>query len=548
MNSESSRTAQINRALSARGFKYRGRSKDAWLFYDGELRCYSSPQAVQIAVDPSGQQLPEIQLLQIPGHLKTVTPHLSSDGGLCYAAKGSITLDVFNPGSQVLGCLDRATVVVDQLSCGKMKEDLGHEFFAYWVGGTCLLDYEPNSSSRPRAVAISTDGVTHDMLAISDTPTRTLKKLEAIGVGTSNEWNVPVLRVTTRAEPYPVQSQWPPNTVSEVLCWQSLLDTNCRRKIEQRLMEIYKDGGNGAVCLIDSPKMKYGFFVVFDRKTSKAKSKNSITAREAIYKAKIVPMSCIQIDDAYLTQRNVPSQKTLAGLKLGVIGCGTIGGYLADLLVKAGAGTDGGEITIVDNDTLLPHNVGRHRLGFNAVTQNKAKALADELTRSSPTVEIRPLAVDALKANLEGLDLLIDATGEEALGHLLAEKFSHKAFLPSLSIWIEGPGTAVRGLLRDSPNAACVRCLKDLNRKPLFPVVAESMPLKLAGHGCESLYVPFPATVSLHAACLATEMVVAWVNDVNQSSLRTRVLDETLTKGSADQNPPRLPGCPACNS
>lgn len=548
MNNESSRTTQINQALSARGFKYRGRSKEAWLLYTGELRCQRTSLAVQVAVDTNGQHLPEIQLLRKPDQFKSITPHLSSDGSLCYAAKGSITLDVFDLGGQVLGCLDRATTVLDQLLCGELTEDLGNEFFAYWVGGLCFLDFQANSSSPPRAVAVSTDGVMHDMLAISNTPARTLKKLHAIGVGTSDNWNISVQRVKTSAKPYPTQNQWPPAIVSDVLRWQSQLDANCRRKLEQRLIAAYKDGHKGTLCLIDSPKLKYGFLVKFDQKASSEKSKKPLTTREAVYKAKMIPMSCIHIDDAYLSQRNIPGQRTLAGLKLGVIGCGTIGGYLADLLVKAGAGTDGGHITLVDNDTLMPQNVGRHRLGLNAVTQNKAKALADELTRGSPTAVIQPLAIDALEANFAGVDLLIDATGEEALGHLLAEKFSGKSFLPSLSIWIEGPGTAVRGLLRDSPDAACVRCLKNLSREPLFPAVTGSVPVKLAGHGCESLYVPFPATVSLQAACLATEMVVAWVNGAHEAHLRTRVLDETQTKKTADQSPEKLIGCPACST
>ena len=82
-----------------------------------------------------------------------------------------------------------------------------------------------------------------------------------------------------------------------------------------------------------------------------------------------------------MAQRNVPDMQTLSGKRLVIIGCGTIGGYLAEMLVKAGAGTAGGQLTLVDFDSLYPQNIGRHRLGFPNLFSNKATGMVEELQR-----------------------------------------------------------------------------------------------------------------------------------------------------------------------
>jgi hypothetical protein len=257
-------------------------------------------------------------------------------------------------------------------------------------------------------------------------------------------------------------------------------------------------------------------------------------------------MSTIRVDDAYLSGRGVPQRRSLGGYKIVVAGCGTIGGFLGELLMKAGAGTEGGHLVLVDPDSLRPENVGRHRLGLSSVGKYKCAELAVELRRAHPTLHVSSFPGDVLEYNLDKVDLLVDSTGEEALGHLITARA--RAFVPTLTVWVEGAGAAIRALFRDAPRAACSRCLIDEHRRSRYPVAESEISYELAGHGCESLYVPFPVTVSVQAACLATEMIVDWANDAPSPRLRTRVLDANLVKGTPDCSPPRVDGCPACAS
>ena len=268
--------------------------------------------------------------------------------------------------------------------------------------------------------------------------------------------------------------------------------------------------------------------------------------RDSSFGLKVMPVSVIRIDDRYLAQRNIPKSKTLAGKKIALVGCGTIGGYLSDMLVKAGAGTCGGQLTLVDFDGLLPQNIGRHRLGFPDLLSNKAEAMAKELKRLSPGTEIHALPVDVRQAQLGKLDLLIDATGEESLGHWLCGR--SRAPTPMLAVWIEGPVTVVRALLRTNASGACYRCLWHSNRRGELRSVLDPLSVILAGHGCEGLYVPFPASVSVQAASLGTEMTLDWINGVHSPALRTRLIDQAHQLATPDCDPLPDRDCPLCNS
>lgn len=531
-------------AFKVRGFEFVGNSQDGWFRLHGLLTPPEENKGykIEIQLDPEFFDLPRIRLLEIPLGLPPIIPHLGADGTLCYLAKGTVVLDIYDPVGQSLACLQRAAVVLGQIINGDLIEDLAEEFFAYWPGMYCFADMQGEDLGRQNCIVAKASG---DLLwFITDDEDRTTKKLTSIGFEVT-EQNVLTYRVKTIAQPLPLIGHWPPQTVGDILEWQSKLDPRCRRKIHERIKEGEKTKANGVLVIIESPLMTYGFAVLYDRQSSAYKARRS-SHRDLSFGLKVMPVSVVRIDDRYLAQRNIPNSKTLAGKNLVVVGCGTIGGYLSEMLIKAGAGTCGGKITLVDFDFLLPQNIGRHRLGFPDLLSNKAKAMAKELKRLAPDIEIRALPVDVKKAQLGELDLLIDATGEESLGHWLCEHYPLP--IPMVSVWIEGPGTAVRALLRTNISGACFRCLWHSNRRGELRSTYAPLPVILAGHGCEGLYVPFPASVSVQAASLGTEIILDWVNGVYSPALRTRVLAHEHQLGTPDCDPLKDEECPLCSS
>ena len=536
--------ANVIEAFEQQGFAFVGKTDDGWFRLHGQL---IPPQLgkgypCEVQLDPTFFDLPRIRLLEIPSELPAAVPHLGADGGLCYLAKGTVVLDIYDPVGQSLACLQRAAVLFGQILKGEMIEDLAEEFFAYWHGGLCFVDMQSEDLGRQNCIVAQANG--NPLWFITDNEDRTTEKLKSLGYQVTDR-TVLTYRVKTGAQPRPLTSHWPPETVRDILAWQSTLDPRCRRKIHERIKEGERKKANGVLIVIESPLMTYGFVVLYDRQRPVQKSKLA-DRRDSSYGLKVIPISMVRIDDRYLAQRNMPKAKTLAGKNLAVVGCGTIGGYLSDMLVKAGAGTGGGKLTLVDFDCLLPQNIGRHRLGFPDLLSNKAEAMAKELNRLAPGAKIRSLPVDVRQAQLGELDLLIDATGEESLGHWLCGHYPPPT--PMLSVWIEGPGTAVRALLRTHASGACYRCLWHSNRRGELRSTVDPLPAILAGHGCEGLYVPFPASVSVHAASLGAEMALDWVNGVHSPALRTRVIDRTQQSATPDCDPLRNPECPVCNS
>jgi molybdopterin/thiamine biosynthesis adenylyltransferase len=532
-------------AFKQRGFSFVGRTHDGWFRLHGQL---IPPQAdkgypCEVQLDPAFFDLPRIRLLEIPSSLPPAVPHLGASGDLCYIAKGTVVLDIYDPVGQSLACLQRATLVLEQIMKGNMIEDLTEEFFAYWDGWPCFVDIQGDEFGRQSSIVGQTNG--SHLWFITDDEDRTTKKLESIGYQVSDQ-TVLTYRIKTSAQPRPLAGHWPPETVRDILEWQSTLDSKCRRKIHERIKEGERTEANGALIIIESPLMTYGFVVLYDRQRSVVKKRKLNSGRDFSYGLKVMPVSVNRIDDRYLAQRNMPNSMTLAGKNLIIVGCGTIGGYLSDMLVKAGAGTCGGKLTLVDFDYLLPQNIGRHRLGFPDLMSNKAKAMTKELKRLAPAAEIRALPVDVRQAQLGELDLIIDATGEESLGHWLCEHYPLP--VPIVSVWIEGPGTAVRALLRKNAAGACFRCLWHSNRRGELCSTLDPLPTILAGHGCEGLYVPFPASVSVQAASLGAEVIHDWVNGVYSPTLRTKLIDREQQLATPDCDPLRDRECPICNS
>ncbi len=536
--------ADVIEAVKQQGFEFVGKTDDSWFKLRGLLTPPGADKGYpcEVQLDPTFFDLPRIRLLDIPPELPKAVPHLSADGGLCYIAKGTVVLDIYDPVGQSLACLQRAAMVFGQILKGEMVEDLAEEFFAYWNGWPCFVDMQGGDLGRQNCIVAQASG--NPLWFITDNEERTTKKLKSLGYQVTDK-TVLTYRVKTTAQPRPLTNHWPPETVGDILAWQSTLDPRCRRKIHERIKQGESNKANGVLIVIESPLMTYGFAVLFDHQALTQKTKLA-DRRDSSLGLKAMPVSVIRIDDRYLAQRNIPKSKTLAGKRIALVGCGTIGGYLSDMLVKAGAGTCGGKLTLVDFDCLFPQNIGRHRLGFPDLLSNKAEAMATELKRLAPGAEVHALPVDVRQAQLGQLDLLIDATGEESLGHWLCGRY--RAPTPMLSVWIEGPGTAVRALLRTPASGACYRCLRHSNRRGELRSTLDLLPTILAGHGCEGLYVPFPASVSVQAASLGAEMALDWVNSAHSPALRTRLIDQTHQLATPDCDPLRDRDCPLCNS
>ncbi|WP_235154320.1 ThiF family adenylyltransferase [Pseudomonas nitroreducens] len=505
-----------------------------------------------VYVDRELRSFPEVYLKQpLPPSLLPIAPHVGPSGMLCYVSSSTAVFDIYKPVTQTIAALRRAAEVLDQLMAHELVDDLQEEFYAYWRGTSCYTDIEIAHSTEILALTLGKDG--ERGLAFSDDSERTQAKIGHLFSSVDERVGLSA-KVTTRVPPRPLIDAWPPTTVKALLDWQGALDPSCRKKILKRIVQGYRSGANGYVVVLETPVGQIGA-LIYD--LQKYRRKDKIDQSTPVYDAPIVLMPLARVDDRYIVSRNIPGQQTLSGKRLLLIGCGTIGGYLADMLVKAGAGTDGGELRLVDNQRLAAGNIGRHRLGINRLDINKAVGLVAEIKTGMPSSNVSALAVDAYSLSLNGFDLVIDATGEQPLSQWLAGEQAagrmmgmrgEESTTPLLHVWIEGAGEAVRSLIRQRPSEGCYRCLCDYEAEGQFLSVLGGIRPVLAGGGCEGQYVAYPASVSVQAAALGLDTALAWANEKPWTSLSTRIISREHDPMTGDVTILPRPGCPACAS
>jgi len=492
--------------------------------------------------DDTFVDLPRIQLLERPIGMPSIVPHVSQDGDVCYAANGTLVFNIFDPAGQTLGCVERAIEVVESAIRGDLAADLAEEFFAYWPGELVLADIPLTKASSGKAFFCKHASSGSQFVFLTDDVERTKKKLSD-SVFNAQQYAVDVQVVKSKSSPGVRQTAWPPRTVCEFLSWQGELDSDCSRRIVRSLENVMKSGRRYVAVLIQSPTSWYGILADLDQKAQSSNLMHRLNVRPALLKSKIFPLSVMRIDDDYLASRNVPKRKTLLGLRIALVGCGTIGGYLADLLVRAGAGLKGGLLSLIDSGSFIPGNMGRHRLGLPSMFKFKASEVADEIKRVVPSACVEACVEDVRKvANLADFDLVIDATGEEALSNFLNKTMRQDRFVPMVFSWVAGAGESVHALIRDTPEVACYHCMST-HQVASGTVV----PPTYAGFGCESLYVPFPVSVSVSAAALALDAILDWVNGQSSPKFRSRVTKGALP-GTQDHDLEKIEGCPACAS
>lgn len=126
-------------------------------------------------------------------------------------------------------------------------------------------------------------------------------------------------------------------------------------------------------------------------------------------------------DETSLLLRSGPDAHPLRERSAVIFGVGTLGGHAAVCIASSGLG----RLRIVDGDLILPGNVVRHVVGHSGVGVSKAPAVEVQIKNHAPWTEVdtvvdRPVNPSRLRALVDDVDLVIDATGTEAVTGALA--------------------------------------------------------------------------------------------------------------------------------
>lgn len=543
---------EVRDALASRGFKpARNRSRDT---YRGTLKTGKILVDAEVSVrDFDFVELPKISLFNLDALPKPITGHLSEGGTLCYADPDTFLLDRFQPGPSVLLALKQAEETLAVLLHGNPVQEILAELPAYWGGHPVAFIDDPFSLTQVVLGSLDLHDGRHLQLAA-----KSEARLKDWGSALSGKLKVgksyAVIQcagdvlIPPRAEPNLKEAlEWAQGLAGPAVDVYALAGQS--KESNPGLFLIGRNailGFCAAEGLIASGKRKG---------TIRAHVYAQIVLKQADRHA-IERLRGVRADASELAGRNLGGDAPLANMRIAQIGCGTIGSYLARLLVQSGAGLNH-DFLIIDHDIMSPDNVGRHALGARYIGCNKAAAMRRALKEDFPDVTVEILQKDARSAfsRLRGFDIVIDATGDNHLSnalnaHAIAAR-QKDDFPPVLYAMIFGNGVAVQTFLdKATPDAACFRCLKPIHHNdwrysPLKPGVETEMTVRPCGYGT---FAPFSVEASVQASGLALRQILDFASGNQNATLRTRVLDKKYGRSHNDKSVPKSDKCPACSS
>jgi len=170
-------------------------------------------------------------------------------------------------------------------------------------------------------------------------------------------------------------------------------------------------------------------------------------------------------------------QRLLQRGRVLVVGCGALGGTVADLLVRAGVGKDGGRITLLDPDIVQLSNLHRQVLFTEEDTlQGRLKVEAAQRTLlqadQAANIEIFPVRFDESNLSMVAdFDVLVDAT-DNFPARFLMNRAAVKYAKPFVTAGVTGASGQTMTILPGV--TACLECFlltKEETHENLIPVL-----------------------------------------------------------------------------
>ncbi len=537
------RLRAINQALEEQGLRWApSEVQDERYRWEGEF--HFGQHTVRFAfvmADLEFVRPPKLELRYRSEDLPETIAHLEGNG-YCYARVHDFVLDRYAPRSAVLECLSTMKAQVEGAFAKNQTKEIADEFPLYW-GGPIVHALTPleilSEEARLHSVNAHVRMLTEDRSreAPSSQPVAIIRFDKPL-----------TFPGTTR----------PPTRLGAAADWLDIIEPG----LGERMLSICSNAEGVRSIVIVGANTSVGF----DIEPSKAYTR---TARSPAKLAQIIranrasiPISRFRVeasDPTTILKRNYPLAELLGKKSIVLVGLGAIGGYVCDALVRSGAGSFGGRLTLIDPDALVAGNLGRHHLGMDALGLPKVLGCANSARVMSPNIGLRMIGKSVVNYLniLPEADLVIDATGEEAVSYAINEAIigARRArgadkVATLIAACIFGNGAAAQAYLFDSQADACLRCLHPRLDNPWrFGPMTDDLNLEVVAGPCgEGTYVPYNCGAPLAATALVMATVDSWLRKKPSPRLKTTRVDHGATRSRPDKDPSASANCPACGS
>ncbi|MCP4902048.1 MAG: hypothetical protein GY906_34210 [bacterium] len=396
--------------------------------------------------------------------LALTNPHVGSDGKICIFPD-STSIDASQPAELVRHAIQSAVAIL----IDDMSDDFRDEFLIYWALSEerpthpfYLIDSVESLPDRP---VVGLSGARLLIGRTRDSMVRWAENTSSKPPDFLEERQCLVLR---REKPL-LPSEYPADIqgLREMLTKGA---TDCAERLDAHLCESSR---YMAVLIIQETKggktlagiLTKGLSLAQDREAIKGfrpgRIPQELLFRRAQHKLSHGYFSrCIvqRVDSEWIHSRG-GTGVDLSDKRIALIGCGSIGGYVAHLLARAGVG----EISLIDPDHYRWENAGRHVLGVANVGKPKAEALAENLRRELPHLSINPINKDwrdwvsSRDAPFENADLIVSTAATWSCEQPLNLLARCSTFPTVLFGWLE-PYALAGHVLTVASNGGCLQC------------------------------------------------------------------------------------------
>lgn len=536
----------------------------------GFVRDWSEPTPTYTGIlDPQGLHVPvSISLPDLdfvgpppiridPGFeiQKRLLPHVGGNRSLCYFATGAVVFDRYKPAGTVLACLHQAEKVVVDALLGKSDGDFANEFDAYWSENYISVDLPPDYTGMAKIYFYkkASDVGPMTVLCLDDSWLISYNERELGTKVTTEDCIVVQVQEPLTLDP---DGEWPPKTVYDLNNWLSVSAPELVGVLEksfamitEKVVSVVVRAPNGIFSYRSSiPNLLKRDEFLKSRRHNLPLILNKFSKQMDIERTE-----GRRADPGYIFSRNLGQASNLSGKRVLLVGCGTIGAYVAHQLAQSGAGADGGELCLADPDKLNTANLGRHLLGVDYLYKNKAEGCAKFILSQLPMLKVAAYPYDARKLlkSAPRFDLIIDATGEEGLSLAINHMAVHgrPKWPPTIFGYLIGNGAIAQAILVDQPDRACLKCLKpELAGPPRFKGLKPGIEVEtVANMECgDAQHIPFPVSRSVGAASLIVDLAMEWVGGRVNNRFRNIIFDPERAYAIKDGNPLPSKFCPTC--
>lgn len=527
--------------------------------------------ALRFSGDPH-IQLPYAYVISYPEqYIGKLIPHINHGYYLCYLQVMEADWDPNN----LPGTLQAVDLQIQQTLDNSMRQmssttstgaELEGEFAAYWSSSESLYLLTESNSDLECRIAQTDSAV--EMANQQEWVVSSKEQLEELNRWmeqrqlSSNGNTFTTCRI--KVKPNKLSgADWPPKSFKSLLEWLFFVDNGAWSQVISHfintpvkkhviLLDVYNQAIIGACVALDMKAVSLERFKRKPGKTNKAIKFKDIAAllggKQTVKVFKRLSVTNASKQTILSRNRKRPEVGDLSKLRIALVGCGTIGGNVAPLLLRAGAGCGSGKLTLFDNDIYQPHNFSRHSLNTEHFGQSKATALKNTLQRSihfDTKIEAKESHFPITPNDLKKYDIVIDTTGRgpvsKRLAHVVRQLSEDKRPV-LIHGYNDGNGRVSKVFVDDS--RACYECL---HTDPAFYKngsdlrFAEVDLLSEKRISCGSSFVPYDAAVSIITAGLIQDAVLQTLEDN-----RLWTYNEVRVDGERSRRPLTIKASEAC--